>query len=428
MIKKRSLLFSLGCLIFSSVFLCGCGENNTAKEPEVKEQAPVIYITATPTPKPTSTSTPTPRPTNTPRPTKTPTPVVTATPAPTLSVKGIAEYYQDYFPIGVAVPDYAFSVDRYKNLVLDNYTQITPENETKPDALLDANKSRSGLPDTYYRAAVSFSRCAKAVNFCVENNLQMRLHTLVWHSQTPHWFFTEDYSTTGKLVSREVMLKRMENYIKDVLEYFDTNYPGLIYAVDVCNEAFDKGDGDENWIRKNKNDWYTVVGPDYYYQAFLFARKYAPDYMKLFYNDYGCSGKYNKIIKNLAQVKEEGLIDGIGMQSHLSTSDTVGASYLLAMTAFLKEGYELQVTELDIGVASDTDYEYTKQARKYKVLFGNILDLKNKGYNISSVTFWGIADHLSWRSDKYPLLFDRSLNPKKSYYGVLQDPSILNIE
>jgi GH35 family endo-1,4-beta-xylanase len=345
-----------------------------------------------------------------------------------VDVKGLAEYYKDYFPIGVAASASTISAVRYKQLILDNFTQITPENETKPDAILSADASRNGLPETYTHAAVNFDRCKNAVKFCVDNGMQMRLHTLVWHSQTPYWFFTEDYTRNGKLVSREVMLRRMENYIKDVIEYFDTNYPGLIYAIDVCNEAFDSGNGDENGIRKVDNQWYETVGPDYYYQAFVFARKYAPDYMKLFYNDYGCSGKYTQMIKHLAQAKEEGLIDGIGMQSHLSLSDRVSGAYYLAMKAFLEAGYELQVTELDIGMESLTDNNLALQARKYKVLFNNLMKLKDDGYNVSSVTLWGISDNLSWRTGKYPLLFDSRLNPKKAYYGALQDPSIPTIE
>ncbi len=384
--------------------------------------AQVVYQTATPTPKPTKTPTPTPMPTDTPTPTKTPTPV------PTLAVSGLAEFYKDYFPIGVALSRSTVGAVRYEKVILDNFNQITPENETKPDALLDANASRNGLPGTYTHAAVSFDRCLPTVEYCVKNNMQMRLHTLVWHSQTPNWFFTEDYTQNGKLVSREVMLQRMENYIKDVIEYFDTNYPGLIYAIDVCNEAFDNGDGDENGIRKVKNKWYDTVGPDYYYQAFVFARKYAPDYMKLFYNDYSCAYKYNQIIGHLAKAKEEGLIDGIGMQSHLSVTESVNGQYYLAMKAFLKEGYELQVTELDIGMETKTENNLTLQARKYKVLFNNLIRLKDEGYNITSVTLWGISDNLSWRTGKYPLLFDSSLNPKKAYYGVLQDPSIPTIE
>ncbi len=403
------------CLAFTSAFLSGCGKT------EVKEYVPV-YITATPTPKPTNTNAPTNTPTNT------PTPTVTPTPRPELSVSGLAEFYQDLFPIGVAASASTLRASRYKDLLTSNFVQITPENETKPDAILQETASRNGLPETYTRAKVDFSRCDAAVKFCIENNMQMRLHTLVWHSQTPAWFFTEDYTKNGKLVSREVMLQRMENYIKDVLDYFDTNYPGLIYAVDVCNEAFDSGDGDADGIRMKNNKWYDTVGPDYYYQAFVFARKYAPDYMKLFYNDYGCSGKYNRMIKHLAKAKEEGLIDGIGMQSHLSLSDRITTAYLLAMKAFLNEGYEVQVTELDIGMDANTESNMATQARKYKVLFSTLKELKEQGCNISSVTLWGLTDSLSWRSGKYPLLFDSSLNPKKAYYAALLDPSIPTIE
>ena len=39
------------------------------------------------------------------------------------------------------------------------------------------------------------------------------------------------------------MLRRLENYIKNVLEYSQTHYPGLIYAWDVVNEAIEISDG-----------------------------------------------------------------------------------------------------------------------------------------------------------------------------------------
>ena len=106
----------------------------------------------------------------------------------------------------------------------------------------------------------------------MKNNMKLRLHTLVWHSQTPRWFFTEDYTNEGELVDREVMLKRMDAYIRSVLEYFDTQYSGLIYAVDVVNEAFDVGNGDQNGVRQKDNLWYETVGDDYYYHAFVSAR------------------------------------------------------------------------------------------------------------------------------------------------------------
>ena len=33
------------------------------------------------------------------------------------------------------------------------------------------------------------------------------------------------------------MLKRMENYIRTVIEWTEENYPGIVYAWDVANEV-----------------------------------------------------------------------------------------------------------------------------------------------------------------------------------------------
>jgi endo-1,4-beta-xylanase len=37
------------------------------------------------------------------------------------------------------------------------------------------------------------------------------------------------------------------------------------------------------------------------------------------------------------------------------------------------------------------------------------------------VTFWGKADHQSWRSNGSPLLFDRTFKAKEAYKAVI-DP------
>jgi GH35 family endo-1,4-beta-xylanase len=38
------------------------------------------------------------------------------------------------------------------------------------------------------------------------------------------------------LVSKDIMLKRLESYKKQVLSFTNENYPGIIYAWDVVNE------------------------------------------------------------------------------------------------------------------------------------------------------------------------------------------------
>jgi endo-1,4-beta-xylanase len=45
---------------------------------------------------------------------------------------------------------------------------------------------------------------------------------------------------------------------------------------------------------------------------------------------------------------------------------------------------------------------------------------------ISRVTFWGLHDGISWKNNfpipgrtDYPLLFDRSMKPKKAYFSIV---------
>lgn len=342
---------------------------------------------------------------------------------------GLYEMYQDNYPIGVALPNTVFqNIWMYEEVILKNFNSITCENEMKPDYILDQKASKSDLESTYYHAAVNFDNCQPAIDFALKHNMKMRLHTLVWHSQTPDWFFTEDYTKSGALVSREVMLARMENYIADVLGYFQENYPGLIYAVDVVNEAFDVGNGDENGVRKVNNRWYDTVGDDYYYQAFVFAKKYASDDMKLFYNDYGCMYKVDLILGHLQKAKDEGLIDGIGMQSHLSVNDSINFKFMNAVKAFCDAGYEIQSTELDIGVSDNSDSAFLSQGRKYRSFFKNMKKLQEEGYAVTGITVWGLNDALSWRKGEYALLFDSQMNPKKAYLGALMDNSIPDVE
>ncbi|MBE5877055.1 MAG: hypothetical protein E7290_09260 [Lachnospiraceae bacterium] len=342
---------------------------------------------------------------------------------------GLKDVYTNNFEIGVALPNGVLEQsDKYEKEILGNYTRITCENEMKPDALLDRNACQNGLPETYCEPVVNFERCQPAINYALENDLKIRFHTLVWHSQTPKWFFTEDYTENGALVSKEVMLARMDSYIKTVLTYFDEEHPGLIYAVDVVNESFDVGNGDEYGVRMKDNLWYETVGQEYYYHAFVFARKYAPDYMKLYYNDYGCADKVDLILENLAPLKAEGLIDGIGMQSHLSTSDNIQYKFMMAVKAFCNAGYEVQATELDIGVKEQTEGAFLTQARKYRVFFEQMKKLQEEGYPITGITLWGISDGHTWRSDEYPLLYDKDMKEKPAYFGAMLDKTIAPVE
>lgn len=52
-------------------------------------------------------------------------------------------------------------------------------------------------------------------------------------------FFKEKYNKDGELVDKETMIKKLENYIKNVFEMIKRQFPNnLFYAWNVVNEAW----------------------------------------------------------------------------------------------------------------------------------------------------------------------------------------------
>ncbi|MBO7631265.1 MAG: endo-1,4-beta-xylanase [Lachnospiraceae bacterium] len=358
------------------------------------------------------------------------TPEVTPTPTPVpdpWADQHLKDRYDGVFMIGVALSNSVMRNPDHMAVVKQEFNSFTFGNEMKPDALLDKDATQQGYPDTNTEPVLTFRSVESGMRFAQENGFVLRGHTLCWYSQTPSWFFTEDYKTGSPLCSREVMIARLDSYIKQVMEYFQTNYPGMIYAWDVVNEAVDKGNGDENAIRKTKNLWYETIGPDFIQYAFRFARKYSDGTAKLYYNDYNCYEKTDEILKALAPIKEEGNIDGIGMQCHLGSGENIQNHVYKVAKKFSDAGYKVQITELDIE-QSKTGYAETMQGIKYKLVFQYMEEAKKNGdVDIDSITIWGLSDADSWKSSDKPVLFKLAvggLDRKPAWYGAMQDPSI----
>lgn len=343
----------------------------------------------------------------------------------------LKEVFKDYFSVGVAATRNEILGER-KDLIVEQFNSFTTGNEMKPDSLLDYQACVSD-PKYDDNPAVKFTYAEPLLRFASENGLKMRGHTLVWHSQTPRWFFTVGYSKdiNAPLVSKELMLKRMENYIKNVLEYTQTNYPGLIYCWDVVNEAINDGDGEEGGYRSSDSLWYQVIGPEFVEKAFEYSRKYADPEVKLFYNDFNTEDrmKMASIIKLAKGLKAKNLIDGIGLQTHISIDGPSLMDMEESMRNYGELGLEIQITELDMGMTVNTEEDYLRQAKRYKRLFNLYKAMDQKGtVNITNVTFWGLSDDISWLSKpgvpSYPLLFDSHLMQKPAFWGVVGSSDI----
>lgn len=342
----------------------------------------------------------------------------------------LKEVYEPYFKVGVAVPGFLLADKETVENICTEYHTFTCENEMKPEAFLDREENQKHAKEHDRSPAVRLSgRTRGMLDFARDHGLLVRGHTLVWHSQTPRWFFNEGYAggEDAVLADRETMLARMESYICSVVQLVQQEYPGLIYAWDVVNEAVNDGD-----LRPSL--WKQIVGDDYIMYAFRYARKYCEERVALFYNDYTTYEAWKRDIileKILKPLMAEKLVDGMGMQTHLLMDDPAMEEYEKAVTIYGATGLEIHVTELDIHNADPSEASMDALAMRYGQLFSILLRAKKSGAaNVTSVTFWGLHDDASWltgfrREKSYPMLFERGFKPKKAYYAVIEAPEKL---
>jgi endo-1,4-beta-xylanase len=331
--------------------------------------------------------------------------------------KGLKDYYQNYFPIGVAVSPWAIKNPKEAALILRQFNSLTPENAMKMGPIHPEENRYN------WRDADSI------VAFAQAHGLRVRGHNLCWHEQTPAWLFKD---TGGNRVSKEVLLKRLKDHIYTVVK----RYKGKLYAWDVVNEAI--ADDDTQFLRNSP--WYQICGDEFISKAFQYAHEADPNAV-LFYNDYNTERpeKRERVYRLLKQLVDAGVpVNGVGLQAHWSLDEPTQRDLIETIKRFSSLGLKVQITELDISIypwekerrakrAGEADV-YTadiesKQCDQYARVFKVFRDYKSV---ISGVTFWNISDRYSWLDNypvagrkNYPLLFDQQLHPKKAYFKVI---------
>ena len=341
------------------------------------------------------------------------------------TVPSLCKKYEDLFKVGCAATASELVPQATKDMIELHYNSLTFGNELKPESVLVqdaciATGSETGI-------GISLETAKPLLEYAKKTGIPVRGHTLVWHSQTPEWFFHEGYDKSKPWASREVMLGRMENYIKAVFEKIKKDYPDVnFYCWDVVNEAI-LDDGSFRPAGSTEDDegnspWIKTIGSDYITYAFQYARAYAPAGIKLFYNDFNeyTPAKRDAIIKVVKGLKEKQLIDGVGMQSHLQMGSPSAEGYETALRMYGDLGLEVQITELDVNCSDNSRSGQLELAERYRSLMETILKCKKDGVNITAVVIWGITDATSWIGG-YPILFDEDYQAKPSFYAML-DP------
>lgn len=335
------------------------------------------------------------------------------------SVASLNDAYENYFTVGAAISADKMDNAGYKYRAQEVFGTITAENAMKPDALLNKEASQESTDGTPV-LNLEYSGMTKILDFAKDNNLKVRGHALVYGAQTPDWFFKVGYQDAGALVDEDTMRDRMESYIKQVVEFVEEKYPGVVTCWDVVNEAFDN-DGD--YVQ---NNWTGTIGNSYVADAFKIAAKYVKDEnVKLYYNDYNMeeTGKQDAVELLCTELSKAGISIGVGMQEHATLTYPAIEDIEEAIDFYKDIASDIQITELDVQI--DESDSLTAQATRYGELFTLF---KEKSAFISNVTVWGINDGDSWKNQKRPLLFFDDLSPKPAFNTVLDvagqsDPS-----
>lgn len=319
------------------------------------------------------------------------------------------------------------------------YNSVTMENEMKPDYIITDQKISSNVPAGYvvpdgYQDKVypefNFSGIDSVIKTAYEYGLKVRFHVLVWHTQTPSFFFKVNYNDDLKYVSSSVMDGRLDYYITNVMKHiYETEHGAdVVYAWDVVNEYF------HNYDKGSKSPWNIIYYPNeksqsdrtnkpsYVKTAFTIAHRNLEYYglqdkVSLFYNDYNTYEVTDDIIEMINYVNEDGKVcDGVGMQSHLAIDYPTPLKVSETIDAFAKQGFEIQITELDVKQKGDP----AKQSDYYCNLIKMLVLKKKAGVNITGLTFWGLCDSNSWIWDEKPLLFSSLFCPKDAFYKVIE--------
>jgi endo-1,4-beta-xylanase len=297
---------------------------------------------------------------------------------------------------------------------------VTPENELKWNSV----EREPGV--------FTFENADTTLAFVEQNGMQMRGHTLVWHSQLADW--------VKQLTTREEVLAAMERHISEVVGH----YKGRIEAWDVVNEAFTDGmmprprGGDPNDTSEanamanagtNGPDsvFRRLIGEDYIDRAFIAAKAADPDAL-LFYNDYNAEGsgaKSDAIFAMLSDMVARGVpIDGVGLQMHVNTAPDNRAPEQIAsnMQRLADLGLQIHVTELDVALCGDQPIEERRALQQARL--AGIVQTCLEQPKCSAITLWGVGDPDSWRDRECnggrsePLLFDANYQRKEAYYSV----------
>jgi GH35 family endo-1,4-beta-xylanase len=328
----------------------------------------------------------------------------------------IKDAFRDSFWIGMAGDVPARYSETELTAATTHFGAVTPENCMKPERV-HPQEGRWQFETT--DALVEWAR---------KNQMSIHGHTLVWHAQTPNWFFENG--------DRAVVTQRMMDHIQTLVG----RYKGNLQSWDVVNEAINDG-GNEATAKTEglrNSPWLKALGPEYLTLAFRFAHEADPK-ATLYYNDYNIESgpKHASSMVLLRRLLREGTpVHAVGIQGHWRSGSVPFDDIDKAISDYASLGLKVSITELDVTIRGAAGGQFgsgperrgsriatppsaedlNRQAEDYAKLFALFEKHRNV---IERVTFWGLHDRRTWRFGQYPLILDANVQPKPAYSAIL---------
>ena len=263
---------------------------------------------------------------------------------------------------------------------------------------------------------------------------------------------------------KDTLIWAMDKWIKGMMEACD----GKVKAWDLVNEAISGGgdDGQGNYVLQGNNPngnpdatwdvggdnfyWQDYLGSlDYVRQACRLARKYGPEDVVLFINDYNLESdwddnhKLKSLINWIKKWESDGVtkIDGIGTQMHIncyenSNLQNSAKQHITKMFELMaKSGKYVRVSEMDMGYVRGsnkwaesvqtgqlTEDEHKKMADFYEWIIKEFLRI------VPPAQQWGICQwcttdapaNSGWRGGQPVGIWDLNYYRKHAYAGFVR--------
>lgn len=256
------------------------------------------------------------------------------------------------------------------------WNQVTPEN---------AGKWQSLEPT---RDNFNWTDLDLSYNYAKNNGLPFKHHTFIWGNQQPLWI---------ESLPAEEQLAEIEEMIQAYCErYPDTDY------IDVVNEPINdppSGATNGNYIEALGGTGTT--GYDWVIKSFQMAKQYCPD-AKLLLNEYGIindNNKTNQYLNIINLLKENELIDGIGVQGHrFELENATNATLTANLDKLGATGLPVYISEFDLG---NINNEGTPDDAKQRELYERIFPILWNHTSVQGITLWGYRQGETWQQTAF---------------------------